>query len=44
VRRGEALHPFPRGHATAAFAFAAALSDEARHRWTRAHQVAKPLA
>jgi membrane-associated phospholipid phosphatase len=44
LRRGNAYQAFPSGHATAAFAFAAALSGEGRHRWARANRVSEPLA
>ena len=38
------LPAFPSGHATAAFAFAAALSGEGRRRWARANRVTELLA
>jgi membrane-associated phospholipid phosphatase len=44
LRRGNAYQSFPSGHATAAFAFAAALSAEGRHRWPTTNRVTEPLA
>jgi membrane-associated phospholipid phosphatase len=44
LRQGNAYMSFPSGHSTAAFAFAAALSAEGRHRWPRANRVTAPLA
>jgi membrane-associated phospholipid phosphatase len=44
LRRGNAYQAFPSGHATAAFAFASALSAEGRHRWGRTNRVTEPLA
>lgn len=44
LRRGDAYQAFPSGHATAAFAFAAALSAEGRHRWPHTNRVTEPLA
>jgi membrane-associated phospholipid phosphatase len=41
---GNAYQSFPSGHATAAFAFAAALSTEGRHRWPTTNRVTEPLA
>jgi membrane-associated phospholipid phosphatase len=42
--RGNSYMSFPSGHSTAAFAFAAALSAEGRHRWPRTNRVTEPLA
>jgi membrane-associated phospholipid phosphatase len=44
LRRGNAYQSFPSGHTTAAFAFAAALSAEGRHRWPATNRVTEPLA
>jgi len=44
LRRGDAYQAFPSGHATAAFAFAAALSAEGRHRWPETNRITEPLA
>ena len=44
LRRDNAYRAFPSGHATAAFAFAAALSGEGRRRWARANRVTELLA
>ncbi len=44
LRRGNAYRSFPSGHATAAFAFAAALSAEGRQRWPATNRVTEPLA
>ena len=42
--RGSRYQSLPSGHATAAFAFAAALSAEGRHRWPATNRVTEPLA
>lgn len=44
LRGGNAYQAFPSGHATAAFAFASALSAEGRHRWPATNRVTEPIA